>query len=152
MSDKVQRYQAASAAFDFDALAELRHPDYQCYYPQSGERFIGHDEWVAAHRDYSSHFPQDDVSSASVKGGHIHAEVTGRPTPMLGFSTPVVLVSDTGDLATMEGRGTWPDGKTYHWCRILEYRDGLVWRETEYFAEPFEAPEWRAEFTEREAR
>ena len=62
--------------------------------------------------------------------------------------TPIIQVSDTGDLVTLEGKGSWPDGKVYNWVTILEYRDGMVWRETQYFAEPFEAPAWRAEFTE----
>ncbi len=64
------------------------------------------------------------------------------------MATPIVQISDTGDLATNEGKGVWPDGRTYHWVQILEYRDGLVWRETQYFAEPFDPPEWRLPFVE----
>lgn len=149
MSEKVRRYQQAVAKMDFDALGKLRHSDYVCYYPQSGERFLGHDKWVEAHRDYASRFAQDDVSGARVKGGDQKLEVAKTASPVFVFTAPVVQVSDTGDLVTMEGKGTWPDGKTYNWVRIIEYRDGLVWRETEYFAEPFEAPEWRAPFVER---
>ncbi len=48
----------------------------------------------------------------------------------------------------MEGKAVWPDDKTYNWVAILEYKDGLVWRETQYFAEPFDPPEWRAPFVE----
>lgn len=146
MSDVVRRYREAVAAFDFEALGKLRHPDYQCYYPQSGERFLSHEQWVAAHRDYTSRFQRDDLASATVKGGRRKARVARQTSPMGAFSAPVVLASGAGDLAVMEGKGTWPDGKTYHWARIIELRDGLVWRETEYFAEPFEAPAWRAEF------
>jgi hypothetical protein len=32
---------------------------------------------------------------------------------------------------------------------ILEFKDGKVWRDRRYFAEPFEAPEWRAHLVER---
>ena len=35
---------------------------------------------------------------------------------------------------------------------ILELRDGKVFRETRYYAEPFAAPEWRAEWFERMKR
>jgi hypothetical protein len=28
-------------------------------------------------------------------------------------------------------------------------RDGKIWRDTRYYAEPFEAPEWRAQWVER---
>ena len=81
-----------------------------------------------------------------MKGGERKAEVTALTGPAWMLPTPVVSVSDTGDLVTMEGKGPWPDGKVYHWVRIIEYKDKLVWRETEYFAEPFDAPEWRAPF------
>ena len=32
---------------------------------------------------------------------------------------------------------------------ILELKDGRIWRDRRYNAEPFEAPEWRAEWVER---
>lgn len=147
MSDKVDRYRHAVATQDFAALGELRHPDYTCTYPQSGERFVGHDKWVAAHVDYSARFGDQRVAEAKVKGGAQKTKVTSAPATVPFLASPIVQVSDTGDLATLEGAGEWPDGKTYHWVSILEYRDGLVWRETMYFAEPFPAPDWRAEFT-----
>ena len=33
---------------------------------------------------------------------------------------------------------------------IFEFRDGRIARETAYWAEPFEAPEWRAEWVQRQ--
>lgn len=146
MSERVARYQKAIMTMDLDAIEELRHPDYQCYYPQSGERFLSHQDWVDAHRGYGDRFPQDVLEASEVKGGERKAEVTSLARPSWVLPTPVVSVSDTGDLVTMEGKGPWPDGKVYLWVRIIEYKDKLVWRETEYFAEPFEAPEWRAPF------
>ena len=147
MSERFDRYREAYASMDFEALGKLRHPDFQCYYPQSGERFLSHDDWVEAHRDYSGHFQDGaDVVQARVKGGERKAEVTTTVTPFFMAAPPIVQVSDTGDLVAMEGEGTWPDGKLYKWVWIIEYRDHLVWRQTEYYAEPFEAPEWRAPF------
>jgi hypothetical protein len=32
---------------------------------------------------------------------------------------------------------------------IVEFRDGKIWRDTRYYAEPFEAPDWRAQWVER---
>jgi hypothetical protein len=32
---------------------------------------------------------------------------------------------------------------------ILELRDGKMWRDRWYLAEPFEAPEWRVQWIER---
>jgi hypothetical protein len=32
---------------------------------------------------------------------------------------------------------------------IVELKGGKMWRDTRYYAEPFEAPEWRAQWVER---
>jgi hypothetical protein len=40
-------------------------------------------------------------------------------------------------------------GEPVHTVSIMELRDGKVARETHYFAEPFDAPEWRAQWVER---
>jgi hypothetical protein len=41
------------------------------------------------------------------------------------------------------------DGRPVHTVSIMEFWDGKVGRETLYFADPFEAPEWRAQWIER---
>jgi hypothetical protein len=33
--------------------------------------------------------------------------------------------------------------------KLVELKDGRIWRDTRYFAESFEAPEWRAHLIER---
>ena len=43
---------------------------------------------------------------------------------------------------------TFTDGPVYT-VSIMEFRDGKVAHETQYFAEPFEAPAWRAQWVER---
>ena len=40
-------------------------------------------------------------------------------------------------------------GRSYHAVSIYEFREGKIARETDYFAEPFEAPAWRAQWVER---
>ncbi len=152
MSERVERYGKAMAALDIEALGEMRHPDYECYYPQSGERFRGHENWALAHRGYPDHFDAPTPVAETVKGGDRKAEFVRTASPRFMLPTPIVQVSDTGDLVTMEGHGEWPDGKTYYWVSILEFRDHLVWRETQYFAEPFEPFEWRAQYVELDKR
>lgn len=149
MSDRLRRYEEATVAVDFEALRQLRHPDYVCTYPQSGEVFHGHKNWVLAHEDYDSHFGDEHLQDLKSCGGDRRTRVTTAPTVMPFGSTPIIEVDDGGRVATLEGKSRWPDGKVYHWVAILEYKDGLVWRETNYFAEPFEAPDWRAPFAER---
>ena len=49
----------------------------------------------------------------------------------------VEIVSDYGD------------GRLFHYVSVVELKDGKMWRDTRYYAEPFEAPEWRARWVER---
>ena len=54
-----------------------------------------------------------------------------------------------GDRAVLETDLTYADGSRYLGASILELRDGKVLRETDYYAQPFQAPEWRAQWAER---
>lgn len=148
MSDRVRRYEEATTGLDFEALGELRHSDYVCTYPQSGEVFRGHDNWVRAHEDYESHFGAEHLTDLRRSGGVRRSQVSSAPSALPFGSTTIIQVADSGQLVTLEGNGRWPDGKVYYWVAILEFKDGLVWRETNYFAEPFDAPDWRAPFAE----
>jgi hypothetical protein len=47
----------------------------------------------------------------------------------------VELVSDYG-------------GQIYNPVLIIELKDGKIWRDRRYYSEPFEAPEWRAQWVE----
>ena len=40
-------------------------------------------------------------------------------------------------------------GQVYAVAMILELKDGKIWRDRRYYAEPFEAPKWRAKWVER---
>lgn len=40
-------------------------------------------------------------------------------------------------------------GQVSDFAMILELKDGRIWRDRRYYAEPFEAPEWRAQWVER---
>ena len=53
------------------------------------------------------------------------------------------------DLFVVEGTIDYGDGVPVSYVGIGELRGGKVARMTEYFANPFEAPAWRADFTER---
>jgi len=41
------------------------------------------------------------------------------------------------------------DGKPSYTVSVMEFRGDKVWRETQYFADPFPAPAWRAQLVER---
>jgi hypothetical protein len=54
-----------------------------------------------------------------------------------------------GDVFVLEGTIDYGDGVPVSYVGIGQVRDGKVARMTEYFANPFEAPAWRADFVER---
>ena len=54
-----------------------------------------------------------------------------------------------GDFFVVEGTIDYGNGVPVSYVGVGEMRDGKVARMTEYFADPFEAPAWRADFVER---
>ena len=58
----VRRYLETSVAKDFNALASLRHPDWQSLWPQSGERVVGHAHWAEIAQNYPGGVPQVVIS------------------------------------------------------------------------------------------
>jgi ketosteroid isomerase-like protein len=111
----------ALEAGDWHAAADLLHDDYVQEWPQSGERIVGRDNALAINKN----FP----------GG----------LPKMSFRRTV----GAGDLAVLETELRYADGSVYQGISVLELREGKVLRETDYFAQPFEAPQWRAQWVER---
>ena len=134
----VRRYLETSASKDFGALASLRHPDWQSLWPQSGERVVGHAHWAEMAQSYPGGEPE--VSLDRLVGSEDRWIVTPGNT--------VARVAGTGDFWWGEWRMRYPDGKVYQCVALLELRDGLVWRETVYWAEPFDPPDWRRQLVE----
>jgi len=105
----------------------VRHPDYVLEMPQSGERIRGRERMRRFQESYSTLSPSD---------------------PMRRIRLRRVLVRD--DLWVVEGVAEYDDGQeALNVVLILELRDGKMWRDRWYFAEPFEAPAWRARWVER---
>jgi ketosteroid isomerase-like protein len=106
---------------DPNAEYELRHEDFFADMPQSGERIRGRDNMRAMQRA----FPPDRTPTFQVR------RITGG-----------------GDVWTVEAVGDY-GGEIYLVVVIIELRDGKILRETRYYPQPFEAPEWRAQWVER---
>jgi SnoaL-like domain len=103
-----------------DEEYELRHEDYVMEMPQSGERIRGRENMRAFQEAYP------DPPSIRLRR---------------------VLVRD--GLWVAEGFNDYGGGQVFAIVAIIELRDGKMWRDTRYYAEPFEAPEWRARWVER---
>ena len=117
--DTLERYFQAFEQQDLDAIEELLYDDYVEEYPQSGERIRGKDNW----RKIAENYP-------------------GLPN-MIDHS--YVL---SGDLGVMKMTLEYNSNRVYA-CEIVDLEDGKIKRARAYFAEPFEAPEWRAQWVER---
>jgi hypothetical protein len=134
----VHRYVGAYVNDDHATQGALRDPDWQVEYPQSGERIRGHANMAAIMANYPGGPPH--VEQARVVGSEDRYVVTPSFT--------IERVIGHGDLWWGHGLARYPDGSTWHIILLLELRDGAVWRETQYFGEPFEAPAWRAAWVE----
>lgn len=109
----------ASAAGDVNAEHDIYDDDVICDYPQSGERIFGRDNLQALR----SHHP-------------------GKPA---GFN--VRRIVGKGDLWITEYTITYQE-KSAFTVSIMEFRNRKVVHETQYFADSFEAPEWRSKWVE----
>jgi hypothetical protein len=99
---------------------ELRHPDCLIDIPQSGERF-DREGMREMQRNFPGGPPEMNLKRLAGEGGVWVAE----------------LESEYGE----------ERGGAFNVCVILEFKDGKIARETRYYAEPFEAPEQRAQWT-----
>jgi ketosteroid isomerase-like protein len=109
----------ASAAGDAQAEHAIYADDAVCDYPQSGERILGRSNLQALR----SHHP-------------------GKPS---GFKVRRIL--GAGELWITEYIILY-QGRSAYAVSIMEFRDDKVVHETQYFADPFEAPAWRGQWVE----
>ncbi len=137
--DVIQRYVDSLVARDLDATAEVCATDMVTEYPQSGERFRGLANIRAVAENYPGGLPQD------LKGKVIGSEDKW----VVGPSFNVLRIEGTGDVYTIIGSATYPDGTTWQLMSLVELRAGKVARTTEFFGAPFDAPEWRSKWAER---
>ena len=127
-------YAEAASRLDMEAMARLRHPQWQAAWPQSGERIIGDENYRRIVETYPGGYPTSTIQR--VVGAEDRWVVTASNT--------VQQIVGSGDFWWSEWRMTYPDGRSYFCVELMELRDGLVWRETVYWAEPFTAPDRRA--------
>jgi SnoaL-like domain len=115
---RIREHWGASERGDIDAEHAIYAADAVLDYPQSGERFSGRSRIQAQ------------------RGGH----------PAERHFTIRRIVGG-GDLWVSECVITY-DGVPTHSVSVMEFADDLVTHETQYFADPFNAPATRAELAE----
>ncbi len=106
---------------DFYAVAQLLHDDFILEWVQSGERIRGRENFAKLNTAY--------------------------PTQGTWHFTINSIVADGDEVVTDVSvtDGTLND-------RVITFstiRDGKIWKQVEFWPEPFSAPEWRAEWVEK---
>jgi hypothetical protein len=136
----VRRYAEALVAQDLDAVAALRHAEWAARWPQSGEFIRGSANDRAIMDNYPGGAPR-----LLPQGRVMGSEDRWAVSPLGG----VYRVVGEGENWWGEYRMRYPDGRIWFTVMLLELRDGKVWRETSYWAEPFDPPPWRTQWVER---
>ena len=116
---RIQQHWEASESGDIDTEHAIYAVDAILDYPQSGERFRGRSK-IQAQR--GGHPAERHFTVRRIQGG--------------------------GDLWVSECVITYDGVPTYS-VSLMELTDGLVTHETQYFADPFDAPAGRAALAER---
>ena len=124
----VDRLRAMFEAGALDDLArqqyEIAADDFVEEWPQSGERIRGRDNAKAINDNYPA--------------------MTVESSPTMSLRR----ISGEGAHWVIEGTIDYGDGTPVSYVGIAELRDGKLARITEYFGNPFKAPEWRAKWVE----
>jgi ketosteroid isomerase-like protein len=115
----IEVYLKAFESKDMELLDQVYTDDAVQEWPQSGERIVGRDNIKAINENYPG------LPNATIR-----------------------RVSGSGDVWTVETVLDY-SGEVYNAVSVLEFRDGKVAKQTDYFASPFPPPEWRAQWVER---
>ncbi|WP_233869438.1 nuclear transport factor 2 family protein [Paraburkholderia adhaesiva] len=122
MRDALDAHWHASAAGDLGAEHDIYDDGAICEYPQSGERIVGR------------------INLQALRSHH--------PDAPSGFD--IRRIQGNGNLWVTEYTITYKNRASYV-VSIMEFHNGKVVRETQYFADPFDAPGWRAQWVEQSA-
>lgn len=117
----VEGFWATMQTNNFSAASEFLHDDYLLAWPQSGERIRGRTNFAAINTQYPAHGHWEFAVHRLVAEGN-------------------EVVSDV----------SVTDGVLQ--ARVVTFsiiRDGKIWRQTEFWPDPFEAPAWRAQWVEK---
>jgi ketosteroid isomerase-like protein len=139
----VERFVETLGSGDPDAYESALDEDAVIVYPQSGERFRGRrnlrallDEFIARDGGFRP---------------RLERVIGDDPSWLISPVYTLVQVEGSGEQFTATGRVRYPDGTEWHLVQLIEVRGGRISQVTSYFAEPFEAPAWRAPYRETSA-
>ncbi len=117
----IEQFWQTMESNDFYAVAQLLHDDFVLEWAQSGERIRGRENFAKLNTAY--------------------------PTQGTWHFTINSIVADGDEVVTdvFVTDGTLND-------RVITFstiRDGKIWKQVEFWPEPFAAPEWRKQWVEK---
>jgi SnoaL-like domain len=126
-SEMAAAFESVLRSGDFTKMGELvkqySTDDFVQEWPQSGERM---------------------TRKGSMRIGENYEEQSGT-SPKFTYKRML----GGGDVFVVEGTIDYGDGVPVSYVGVGEVRDGKISKLTEYFANPFEAPAWRAPYVEK---
>lgn len=126
-SELAAKFEEVLKTGDFGAVMKLAQEwstdDFVEEWPQSGERLS---------------------KESAIRLGESYPEMSGT-SPKFTYKRML----GGGDVFVIEGTIDYGDGVPVSYVGVGEVRDGKIAKMTEYFANPFPAPEWRAPFVEK---
>ena len=117
----VEQFWAAMQTNDFRQVGELLHDDYILEWPQSAERIRGRANFIAVNENYPAHGSWEfTVHQIVAEGDRVVSDVDVTDGVVKGRVITFSIV-----------------------------REGRILHQTEFWPDPYEAPEWRAQWIER---
>ena len=117
----MENFWATMETNDFHAASQLLHDHYTLEWPQSAERILGRENFAAINTNYPAE-------------GKWHFHINHIVT-----EGDVVVT----DVSVTEGARS---GRAITFSTI---KDEKIWKQVEFWPDPFEAPAWRAQWVEK---
>ena len=117
----LENFWATMETNDFHAASQLLHDDYILEWPQSGERILGRDNFAAINTNYPSEGKWHfTINHIVAEGDTVVTDVTATDGKIIGRAITFSTI-----------------------------RDQKIWKQIEFWPDPFEAPQWRAQWVEK---
>ena len=117
----VEQFWMTMQTNDFRRVGQLLHDDYVLEWPQSAERIRGRANFIAVNENYPAH---------------------GR----WEFTVHQIVAEGDRVVSDLDVTDGVVKGRVITFSTV---REGRILHQTEFWPDPYEAPEWRAQWTER---
>ncbi len=126
---------------EWDKMEEVLHPEFVQEMPQSGEPVRGIENFRQVMINYPGGWQKESIARVGSSEEEVHYVMTAT------FN--LVKVQSSGNSLWSYMRVRYPDGSDWFVPSYIVFRDNKILRRTDFFAQPFDPPAWRAKWAER---